>query len=357
MHKKIFPWLDLFRFLAALSVLLTHVRGFLFLDYASLSSQSQNLWVKVFFACTRLGTESVIVFFVLSGFLVGGKSIIRLKEGTFKPKEYLLDRFVRVFVPLIPALFLTISVLFFTNSEIKYLDVMGNVLSFQGIFVSPLSGNAPLWSLSYEVWFYLLVYFLSLFILKKRKVSYFLLFIIALSIFTKLNYIYLFCWLIGALVFTFSLKSWNTKLFIFSLATMLLGVVTLQLTSNSIYFSNNLFISILSLKNLAPIVLSLGFSLLISNVINIEPKNFFFKGLNKLGILMAPFSYTLYLTHYPLLTIFKKVNFLKYDTVNLMSFTLYIFVSFGCLFVAWLIYLPFEKRNSYYKSKIKTFLN
>jgi peptidoglycan/LPS O-acetylase OafA/YrhL len=355
MHKKILPWLDLIRFLAAFSVLLTHARGFLFVDYNSLNSSSQTIGVKLFFSLTRLGTESVIIFFVLSGFLVGGKSIIRLIKGEFNAREYVLDRVFRIYVPLLPAILLSVLMLLVTRSKIDYLEIFGNIFSLQGILVESLSGNPPLWSLSYEVWFYLLLFFLGLMIIsKKRKLLFFVLFIVSMSVFTKLNYTFLFCWVIGAIVFTLPERNFNGKTVICSIFFIVAGMIISQLSSNSNYFLESSWESFIPFRNLSFIVISASFSIFIRSIINFEPQKGIPVMLNNLGVKLAPFSYTLYLIHYPLLNILKTSNFIKYQDVDAASILIFIMAMIICLFLAWLFYLLFEKKTSYFKNKFKS---
>ena len=75
--------LDLARGLAAVMVMLVHVRPHSFVELGALPPSQQSWPVAIFFAATRLGVEAVLVFFVLSGFLVGGRIIRRAKRGTF----------------------------------------------------------------------------------------------------------------------------------------------------------------------------------------------------------------------------------------------------------------------------------
>jgi peptidoglycan/LPS O-acetylase OafA/YrhL len=42
------------------------------LDYGELNAQSKGLLTQTFFLVTRMGKEAVMVFFVMSGYLVGG---------------------------------------------------------------------------------------------------------------------------------------------------------------------------------------------------------------------------------------------------------------------------------------------
>jgi peptidoglycan/LPS O-acetylase OafA/YrhL len=102
-----YPWLDWLRFLAASMVLFGHARGFVFVPYGELDPNSQNVFTGMFFLSTRFAHLAVLVFFVISGFLVGGRLLERLKDGSFSPKAYALDRSTRIMIPLVPVLLFT----------------------------------------------------------------------------------------------------------------------------------------------------------------------------------------------------------------------------------------------------------
>src|SRR5262245_27291270 len=96
-----FPGLDMMRGLAALSVCLAHVRGASFVECGALPVASQTPLVAVLYLLTRLGHEAVLAFFVLSGFLVGGKIFERVRARTFILSDYAIERTTRIFLPLI----------------------------------------------------------------------------------------------------------------------------------------------------------------------------------------------------------------------------------------------------------------
>ena len=73
-------WLDWLRFAAALTVVVVHVRGALLLPFGSLPVEQRSLPVAALYLLTRIGNEAVVVFFVLSGFLVGGKAFERMAD-------------------------------------------------------------------------------------------------------------------------------------------------------------------------------------------------------------------------------------------------------------------------------------
>src|SRR5579871_6819595 len=96
--------LDALRGFAALSVLLNHWRGAFFADYSSLAHQ--NPLMAAAYVASGLGHQWVIVFFVMSGYLVGGSVIRSVTEGRWSWSSYLLARLTRLYVVLLPALLL-----------------------------------------------------------------------------------------------------------------------------------------------------------------------------------------------------------------------------------------------------------
>lgn len=172
-------FLDLARWLAAAVVFVSHLRGPLFLGYGDVAAQV-GFAVKIWYFVTGFHAEAVIVFFVLSGFLVGGIGLDRLSSQGFDRRSYAAARLSRLFLPFVPAVFLTLlldSIGAFGFSASGFWDhthpmlaekiasspfgtlldpgtVVGNVLMLQTIVVEPLGSNQPLWTISLEFWFY-----------------------------------------------------------------------------------------------------------------------------------------------------------------------------------------------------------
>ncbi len=149
------------------------------MDYGQLKSPS--LLAKGFYFFTGFGHEAVMVFFVISGYLVGGKVWSLYREGRFGWRRYLADRLSRLYAVLFVALVLGAVLdwsgyLFFNSYGIynkSYagqiavlgtapLDRMGwqdflvNAFFLQTIVGPPFGSNGPLWSLAYEWWYYIL---------------------------------------------------------------------------------------------------------------------------------------------------------------------------------------------------------
>lgn len=166
--------INLLRFGAALAVVCSHARTVLFVDY---DAAPHNFLLKIAYGVTALGKEAVTVFFVLSGFWVGGAAIRKVEAHRFYWRDYLSDRAIRLWLVLLPGLVLTavldgIGLQFFPEASVytgdaRYQGVIGadpfphsawlfglNTVFLQGLFVLPYGTNASLWSVGYEFWMY-----------------------------------------------------------------------------------------------------------------------------------------------------------------------------------------------------------
>lgn len=197
------PGLDLLRFAAAAAVAVGHIRAATFGAYGVLSIEDKSPAAAAFYFLTRLGGEAVIVFFVLSGYLIGGRYFTKIAQGKFNALDYGIDRAVRIGLPLIPALVLTACINSFLGGDIQPLAFLVNVLSLQGVVTGCCyGGNAPLWSLPYEVWLYVMVLIVGLWLTETAyRISLFVAVITLALIFAKLEQPYLLCWLLGAAAF------------------------------------------------------------------------------------------------------------------------------------------------------------
>ena len=170
--------LDCLRGLAALLVVVEHLRAFLFVPFPQVVSP--GVITKAFYLVTGLGHQAVMIFFVLSGFLVGGSVITALQRGKWSWRTYLLRRMSRLWVVLIPALLLTLFWdklgcgiapegyhgafrEFYHSGPTPVIPAdwsigtfFGNAFFLQTILVPCFGTNGPLWSLANEFWYYLL---------------------------------------------------------------------------------------------------------------------------------------------------------------------------------------------------------
>lgn len=110
MKQTHFPWLDAMRFIAAFLVVLCHTRNDFFLRYYELPLDQQGPLMMLFYTLGRLGNEAVFTFFILSGFLVGGRGLERIMNGTFRMRDYAIDRLVRIMLPLLASIAFYVSI-------------------------------------------------------------------------------------------------------------------------------------------------------------------------------------------------------------------------------------------------------
>ncbi len=147
-------YLDATRFLAALAVLLFHAS----------KDRFAGQWLQPLFA--NAGLDGVVVFFVLSGFVIA----YVLDQKEHHPATYLNNRLIRLWSVVLPALLLTFvadaigrhldNEIYPTEYPTDYpLARLASAALFLGqlwfLDIQPLS-NGPFWSLAYEFWYYLI---------------------------------------------------------------------------------------------------------------------------------------------------------------------------------------------------------
>jgi peptidoglycan/LPS O-acetylase OafA/YrhL len=168
--------LDILRAVAACAVMVGHLRTLFFVDFQHLGSRSLPLTALYFL--TGFGHQSVMVFFVLSGFLISSTIIRSHVLGDWAWRDYAINRATRLYVVLIPGLLLG----FFwdrlgswqfaakglyihpvqglgTAVPLQNLTVgtfFGNLFFLQTILCATFGSNGPLWSLANEFWYYVL---------------------------------------------------------------------------------------------------------------------------------------------------------------------------------------------------------
>lgn len=170
-------WLHLLRWVAAFLVCITHVRVPFLDDYSHVGHQP---WLVIlFYSVHGYGHLAVVIFFCLSGYLVGGEVVREYAMGTFQWRKYLVKRVARIFPVYLLALLLTLvldsmGLRYFNQTGIYTGGItapmlqtdfaarltlgigLGNAAFLQEILVPSFGSNVPLWSLSFEAWYYIL---------------------------------------------------------------------------------------------------------------------------------------------------------------------------------------------------------
>lgn len=352
---KHYPWLDLIRFLAAFAVMAGHYRGAFLPEYSDIPLDQRNTLTFMFYTLTHFPAEAVLLFFVLSGFLVGGKVIERCGNRNFDTASYTIDRFVRIMLPLVSALLLSAVIDGIRGVEVVPGRLLGNLLSLQGIWC--INQVEVLWSLSYEVWFYILAGCAGFLIMQKKgsnkaTLGYILLGV-ALLVFTRLDTQYLIIWVLGAIAYSSTPsvpKRW--RLWVYGI----LGLIALGMLQ--LNFQGNYSLSItkyLPTDNRAALSVIFGIvaCLFVQNVVLFQPKRAFAKGIDKAGTWLAAFSYTLYLVHVPLMRLMEYMGATRATTFSSWTLLLYFGYMLAGMFGSYCVYLLFEKHTSAVKKFIR----
>lgn len=365
--------LDAVRGLAALAVFLGHGRAMFLSKRAAPTSPSP---LASTFSTTAapaadqavgdfetVGHEAVIVFFVLSGFFVGGSVVRAFRRQNFSWSRYTFQRLTRLWIVLIPALLLgwaldwggmhwlggSTSIYSGPTGQeevwpglVNRLNVetfFGNLLFLQTIFLQPFGTNASLWSLSYEFWYYVLFPIVLIACAGSGRLM-----LRILSALVAAGMLYLFgtelakyfvVWLFGVAIAVAPPKLTNQKR---RLAILAFGAVFLVALVAMLRAKLNLYMSDLILSAaLAPLVWAI-LHLKTSTLPELYRK--MARGLSNI-------SFTLYAVHMPILALVSAILMPQWHTLPMSARSLVMMAGvYGVVFAAaWLIYLMFEKRT------------
>jgi len=152
MNRELSSYFDFLRFSAALAVLLGHM-------------ESDGLYMS-WLPLSRFSHEAVIVFFVMSGFIIYSTTVNSGRDAT----DYIIARASRIYSVALPA------VLFSIFCALSFIQDIGPSGIYPSNYTSPslfdaissllflnqswlntaeLTLNTPFWSLCYEVWYYI----------------------------------------------------------------------------------------------------------------------------------------------------------------------------------------------------------
>lgn len=367
--------LDALRGFAAFSVLLFHVRRLLFLDYLQLGHH--NPLIAAVYLVSGLGEQWVIVFFVLSGYLVGGSVLRSVATGRWSWRGYLLTRLTRLYIVLLPALLLggilDCAGTRLAGSQAQYASLTtdrtvpvdlslptlaANSFFLQDIKLPGLGGrslpvygsNGPLWSLCNEFWYYLAFPLLVLLFAKGRfwwvRVACGM-GLIAWALFVG-SYIALLGipWLMGvAIVYLppFPARGpWARR--VAAATALAVFAVGLPIAAKTHHFGW-----------IADALFGLVVTLLIWVTLHCAtaPLSRFYI---KLAHRSSHSSYTLYLTHFPLLVFFIALLHLPRAAPNWHMFLVAMALLAAILLYAQLVYEIFEKQTERVRNWIKPYV-
>lgn len=317
-HPGLVSAIDLARWLAATVVMLSHARFPLLKGYGLLEPAERPIWAQAWYFLTGYEMEAVLVFFVLSGFLVGGMVCARVRQGKFDPGGYAIDRFGRLYTAFFPALLLTLVLTWAglhwfngtglydgTNATFAQKDTafnfaanlgwqsfVANLAMVQFYFVEPYGANPPLWTLSSEFWFYATFGLGATALISSgaRRLVCAAIALLAAIVLGPLFWYYLAIWLVGVVAAVVPRP--RVKLALPALA--LLAVILLFRRTYDPVLSQSNWTHYGSL-----FATCVAMGLVLVGWRSQPPK--WSLPLARMNLVMADFSYSLYLTHYPVL--------------------------------------------------------
>lgn len=344
--------LDFVRGMAALLVVAGHLRALIFENWSG-----GGILEMMFYSATALGHQAVLVFFVLSGYLVGGSAIAAVQSNSWDFRRYFLRRYIRLSVVLIPALILTYTfdrfglvagfapdlysgnaggalITYDVDDRLGVGEFFGNLLFLGSIFTDTFGSNGALWSLAYEFWFYML-FPLLLVPISNRSWNGVLYGLLILFGFFWLSGVegaaYFAIWCLGALV---AFIKMNSPVFWKWYRSSLVGTCV-------VFFATLAYSVKAPASVVVDLVLGFSFSLLLLFALGMRSSSGRF---SRVSGFMAKISYSLYATHMPF-----AVLLVAYLTggiraqVDAMSLLTYLFVLLSVVALAFGFWAVFER--------------
>jgi len=378
-------YLNFVRAGAAFAVLIGHTAHFFLSDSAVRSSHIEN--------------AGVLVFFILSGFLISFSVFRNFQNKTYTFKTFCIDRFCRIYCAFIPALLFvkildsfTLSLAIDSSarlSELTYISGMqdnqgwltffGNLFMLQDfpvfqvlrrmgfknspIMIDTFGSGSPFWTISIEWWIYMLFGFTAIVLIRDKK---------------KLNPVNLcLLGLFSIVPFYYAIGGVNNCLTLLWIAGMLFAIFFIDLPNliskrRFLITVNNArwglafvfcFSILLMIGRLMAIYFDVGkfafyelqFGLYLALAIFSCLLYFGFCQKAPIWIentfaFLADYSYSLYLIHAPIL-VYLYIRFPNNDSNSLLFW----FAILACNIFAILFWFLFERHYRFIASRIKRF--
>lgn len=344
--------ISLLRGLAALVVAAAHLRAQMYPGFGTVTNPPllfQGLAFGAGFAYL-----AVIVFFVLSGWLVGGSFLNKLdSDRAFQ--NYTIDRVSRLWVVLVPTFLVvllagsaigaldTARVSFSTSEAYSMSAFFGNMIGLQTLIVSPFGGNFPLWSLANETWYYLLFPLLVL-VFRGRTIATRAAAVLAIGAIFQLVHgsilIYFSIWLLGAAFSRVKIEAgplWRWALLFLFVGSAIVIRLEGKTDITPEGFPQYLLFSLLFVLFLS----SMQFKR------RLGPK---LDWLDRTGRFFANFSFTLYVLHVPVILLMGHLLASMLGLGQLSPYRLSHYLMYAGMYLvlvvgAYLFYLPFESNT------------
>lgn len=353
------------RGLAALQVAASHLRAEIYPGLRTLEDPTLAYLGLAFF--TGFAHQAVVVFFLISGWLVGGSLMNRFG----KPQalaQYAIDRFTRLWTVLLPTLLLTLVVglvigaaapgpmNFDPANEFSAASFVGNLFGLQTVTVPDFGGNYPLWSLAHETWYYIQFPLLLLVIAGGgvlRRAAAAAALILLLSTLRDMISLYFTLWLLGAAFSRIRIDCGNVVRGLLLVLTLALFVYY-RLRGNNDDLVPGSFVQ--------DIVCSIPFLFLLASLQQqVDASAPAYVRANRVAVFFSEFSFSLYVLHIPVIDLMRYLGrqYLGRDRLDpgVATDFLWYFTVLGTVVVAsYVFYLLFERHTIRIRNALKNLL-
>jgi peptidoglycan/LPS O-acetylase OafA/YrhL len=356
--------ISLLRGLAAVIVVVAHLRAAMYPGLRAVADPP--LWFKGLAFVSGFAHQAVLVFFVISGWLVGGSLLNKIGQpGAIA--NYAIDRVTRLWTVLIPTFLLTLLFAgmtgavslngfdFSPDNPYSAVNFLGSLVGLQRVLLQDFGGNFPLWSLANETWYYLLFPVLTVACTARKPVVRIacttVLVLLCVQLPTSIV-AYFLIWLLGVLFSRIRIECSDNARWAWALLVVA-GAAYFRLTGELDAFE------ITTLGQ--DLVCSLLYLVLLSSLQFEASAASALKGpVQRVGKFFAEFSFSLYVLHVPLIALLHHLSTNQLGLRQLSpAAPLHALIYFGMLAAimvsAYLSYLLFESRTYRIRTAAKRF--
>ncbi|MFC5547660.1 acyltransferase family protein [Massilia aerilata] len=354
--------ISLMRGLAALQVAAAHLRSEMFPGLKAMIDPP--LYYQLLAFATGFAHQAVVVFFLISGWLVGGSLLNRIGQpGALL--SYAIDRATRLWTVLVPAMCFMLAVGIFiadadpgsadfaAANEYSATAFVGNLLGLQTVLVKNFGGNYALWSLANETWYYIqfpLLLFVFMSRSRLRQLAAATALVLIAGALPQAITLYFTLWLLGALFSRVRIECGNGL----RLALVAIGLgcsvwFRIHGSNDDLTFDSFLQDLVYSLPLLF-ILASLQRPLILRSAFN--------QGLAKVAHLLSEFSFTLYVIHIPTIKLLRYFGLQEFGRSKLavdapLDYAVYFGMLLALLGTAYVSYRLFESHTFRLRRAIK----
>jgi len=356
--------ISLMRGLAAIEVAAAHLRSEMFPGLREISHPSLVYQLLAF--ATGFAHQAVVVFFLISGWLVGGSLLNKFAQQDRRVlRAYAIDRATRLWTVLLPALCLMLAIACLigeadpalfdvsANNELSAASFAGNLMGLQNIWVKNFAGNYALWSLANETWYYVQFPLLLIVLMGRSRLRQLgaatALVLLSASLPLPIT-LYFALWLAGALFSRVRIDCSNavrTGLVLVAAACS----VYFRMTGRNDDLEVDSFVQdlIYSLPLLA---------FLASMQLPLNQHSRAVRGIGRIAHLLSEFSFTLYVTHIPMIKLMRYLGMQQFGRNRLaadaaLDYAIYFGMLLALMAFAYLSYLMFESHTFRIRRAVK----